>query len=123
MPGAGVPTRRHLWPGPQRLRQAAAGTARRIMKDGQVFSRIHVEDIATVLEASIAQPRAGAIYNVADDEPAAPDAVVAYAAELAGVAAAAGGRISTKPTSRPWRGASMTAAAASPTPASSRSSA
>jgi nucleoside-diphosphate-sugar epimerase len=61
------------------------GTARRIRKDGQVFSRIHVEDIARVLEASIAQPRAGAIYNVADDEPAAPGDVVAYAAELIGV--------------------------------------
>jgi nucleoside-diphosphate-sugar epimerase len=62
-----------------------AGTARRINKDGQVFSRIHVEDIVSVLEASIARPRAGAIYNVADDEPAAPGDVVAYAAELIGV--------------------------------------
>ncbi len=61
------------------------GTARRIRKDGQVFSRIHVEDIANVLEASIAQPRAGALYNVADDEPVAPSDVVAYAAELIGV--------------------------------------
>ena len=50
-----------------------------------MFSRIHVEDIASVLEASIAQPHAGAIYNVADDEPAAPDEVVAYAAKLIGV--------------------------------------
>ena len=62
-----------------------AGTARRINKDGQVFSRIHVEDIASVLEASIARPRAGAIYNVADDEPAAPGDVVTYAAKLIGV--------------------------------------
>jgi len=62
-----------------------AGTARRINKDGQVFSRIHVEDIASVLEASMARPRAGAIYNVADDEPAAPGDVVAYAAKLIGV--------------------------------------
>jgi nucleoside-diphosphate-sugar epimerase len=62
------------------------GTARRVNKDGQVFSRIHVEDIASVLEASIANPRAGAIYNVADDEPAAPGEVVAYAAELIGIA-------------------------------------
>jgi hypothetical protein len=61
------------------------GTARRVKKDGQVFSRIHVEDIAGVLEASMARPRAGAIYNVADDEPAAPGDVVAYAAELLGV--------------------------------------
>ena len=63
-----------------------AGTARRINKDGQVFSRIHVADIASVLEASIARPRAGAIYNVADDEPAAPGDVVAYAAKMIGVA-------------------------------------
>jgi nucleoside-diphosphate-sugar epimerase len=61
------------------------GTARRVKKDGQVFSRIHVEDIASVLEASIARPCAGAIYNVADDEPAAPGEVVAYAAKLIGV--------------------------------------
>lgn len=61
------------------------GTARRIVKPGQVFSRIHVEDIATVLEASIARPRPGAVYNVCDDEPAPPDQVVTYAAELMGV--------------------------------------
>ena len=62
------------------------GTARRIVKPGQVFSRIHVEDIATVLEASIARPRPGAVYNVCDDEPAPPDqVVVTYAAELLGV--------------------------------------
>ena len=62
-----------------------AGTARRINKKGQVFSRIHVDDIAAALEASIARPRAGAIYNVADDEPAAPGDVVAHAAGMIGV--------------------------------------
>lgn len=61
------------------------GTARRIVKPGQVFSRIHVEDIATVLEASIVRPRAGAIYNVCDDEPTPPQDVVAYAAALLGI--------------------------------------
>jgi nucleoside-diphosphate-sugar epimerase len=61
------------------------GTARRIVKPGQLFSRIHVEDIATVLEASIAKPRHGAVYNVCDDEPAPPQDVVAHAAELMGV--------------------------------------
>ena len=86
----GVPT--HVFrlagiygPGRSAFDKLAAGTARRVKKDGQVFSRIHVEDIASVLEASMARPNAGAIYNVADDEPAAPDAVVAYAAELLGV--------------------------------------
>jgi nucleoside-diphosphate-sugar epimerase len=73
-------------PGRSAFDKLLAGTARRVKKDGQVFSRIHVEDIASVLEASMVQPRGGAIYNVADDEPAAPDAVVAYAAELLGVA-------------------------------------
>jgi nucleoside-diphosphate-sugar epimerase len=72
-------------PGRSVFDKLKAGTARRIKKDGQVFSRIHVEDIANVLEASIAQPHAGAIYNVADDEPAAPDEVVTYAAKLIGV--------------------------------------
>jgi nucleoside-diphosphate-sugar epimerase len=72
-------------PGRSVLDKLHAGTARRIKKDGQVFSRIYVEDIAGVLEASIARPKGGAIYNVADDEPAAPEEVVAYAAELIGV--------------------------------------
>ena len=69
-------------PGRSALDKLRAGTARRIVKPGQVFNRIHVEDIASVLEASIARPRAGAIYNVADDEPAPPEDVVTYAAEL-----------------------------------------
>ncbi|MEM1021243.1 MAG: SDR family oxidoreductase [Pseudomonadota bacterium] len=61
------------------------GTARRIIKPGQVFSRIHVEDIAQVLAASIAQPNPGAIYNVCDNAPAPPEDVIGYAAELLGM--------------------------------------
>ena len=61
------------------------GTARRIIKKGQVFSRIHVEDIATVLEASIDHPNPGAVYNVCDDDPAPPQDVLAHAAELLGL--------------------------------------
>ena len=72
-------------PGRSALDKLRAGTARRIVKPGQVFNRIHVEDIARVLEASIAKPRAGAIYNVADDEPAPPEDVIAYGAELLGI--------------------------------------
>jgi nucleoside-diphosphate-sugar epimerase len=64
-----------------------AGTARRIQKPSQVFSRIHVEDVASVLIASITRPRPGAIYNVCDDEPAAPEAVIAHAAALLGLPA------------------------------------
>ncbi len=58
------------------------GTARRIVKPGQVFSRIHVDDIAAVLAASIARPNPGAIYNVCDDDPAPPQDVIAHAATL-----------------------------------------
>lgn len=61
------------------------GTARRIIKENQLFSRIHVADIAQVLEASIRQPRPGAIYNLCDDDPAPPEDVIAYAAELLGL--------------------------------------
>lgn len=72
-------------PGRSALDELRAGTARRIVKQGQVFSRIHVEDIASVLEASIARPRPGRIYNVCDDEPAPPQEVVAHAAALLGM--------------------------------------
>ena len=61
------------------------GSARRVDAGGQVFSRIHVDDIASVLLASIAKPRPGAIYNVCDDEPAAQETVVAHAAGLLGM--------------------------------------
>jgi nucleoside-diphosphate-sugar epimerase len=76
-------------PGPGRnaLDAVRAGTARRIVKPGQVFGRVHVEDIVQVLRASIARPNPGAIYNVADDEPAPPQDVVAFACALLGVAA------------------------------------
>jgi nucleoside-diphosphate-sugar epimerase len=61
------------------------GSARRIIKQGQVFSRTHVADIAQVLAASIARPNAGAIYNVCDDDPAPPEDVIGYAAQLLGL--------------------------------------
>lgn len=69
-------------PGRNQLEGVKRGTAHRINKPGQVFCRIHVEDIAQVLQASMAKPNPGAIYNLADDEPAPPQDVVAYAAEL-----------------------------------------
>ncbi|MDP0927875.1 SDR family oxidoreductase [Paracoccus onubensis] len=61
------------------------GTARRIVKPGQVFSRIHAEDIARILMASINAPEAGAIYNLCDDDPAPPQDVIAFAAEMLGM--------------------------------------
>ncbi|MGE0258027.1 MAG: SDR family oxidoreductase, partial [Alphaproteobacteria bacterium] len=73
-------------PGRNPFAALRAGTARRVAKWGQVFSRIHVEDLASVLAASIARPRPGAIYNVCDDEAAAPEAVMAHAAGLLGIA-------------------------------------
>jgi nucleoside-diphosphate-sugar epimerase len=74
-------------PGPGRSALAAvrAGTVRRIVKPGQVFCRIHVDDIVQVLRASMARPNPGAIYNVADDEPAPPQDVVTFACGLLGV--------------------------------------
>lgn len=72
-------------PGRSPFETLRAGTAKRIDRPGQVFSRIHVEDLASVLAASIARPRPGAIYNVCDDEPAEPAAVIAHAAHLLGL--------------------------------------
>ena len=72
-------------PGRGPFAKVRAGTARRIIKDGQVFSRIHVEDIAQVILASMARPRPGAIYNVCDDNPAPPQEVIAHAAALLGL--------------------------------------
>jgi nucleoside-diphosphate-sugar epimerase len=66
----------------ERLR---AGTANRIVKPGQMFSRIHVDDIANVLLASFGRPSPGRVYNVCDDEPAPPQDVVVYAADLLGI--------------------------------------
>jgi len=71
-------------PGRNQIEAVLNGTARRIIKPHQVFSRIHVEDIVGVLEASIARPDPGRIYNVADDAPAPPGDVVGFAAELVG---------------------------------------
>lgn len=72
-------------PGRGPFAKVRAGTARRIVKPGQVFSRIHVEDIAQVLAASIARPRPGAVYNLCDDDPAPPEDVIAHAAALLGL--------------------------------------
>ncbi|WP_428514463.1 SDR family oxidoreductase [Roseovarius sp.] len=72
-------------PGRGPFEKVRRGTARRIIKQGQVFSRTHVEDIAQVLEASINRPNPGAAYNVCDDDPAPPQDVIGYAAELLGL--------------------------------------
>jgi nucleoside-diphosphate-sugar epimerase len=73
-------------PGRGPFAKVRAGTARRIVKPGQVFSRIHVDDIAATLEAAIDRPAPGA-YNVCDDDPAPPQDVIAHAAHLLGLPA------------------------------------
>ena len=71
-------------PGRSGFDKLAAGTARRIVKPGQVFNRIHVEDIARAIRAALEAPTGG-VWNVTDDEPAPPQEVVAYAASLMGL--------------------------------------
>ena len=105
-------------PGRSVIDTLRAGTARRIVKPGQVFNRIHVDDVARVLAAAIDKATGHSIFNVSDDEPASPQDVVAYAAELMGLpvppeVAYRGGR-----GSRAWRRASGPRASGSATPAS-----
>ena len=71
-------------PGRNALTQVARGGARRIVKAGQVFNRIHVEDIAQAIDAALTR-RASGIFNVADDEPTPPGEPLAFAAQLLGV--------------------------------------
>lgn len=71
-------------PGRNALQQLVDGRARRILKPGHKFSRIHVADIVGAVRASFERPRPGAVYNVVDDLPAESSEVMAYAAELLG---------------------------------------
>lgn len=87
-----APTPAHIFrlpgiygPGRSALDRVRAGDARRVVKAGLVLSRAHVDDIASALEASIARPNPGRIYNVCDDEPAPPQDVTLFAAHLLGV--------------------------------------
>jgi nucleoside-diphosphate-sugar epimerase len=70
-------------PGRNALVQIARGDARRIVKPGQVFNRIHVDDIAQAIDAALAQTASG-IFNVADDEPCPPGDPLVFAAQLLG---------------------------------------
>ena len=72
-------------PGRGPFEQVRDGTARRIIQPGQIFGRIHVDDIAQVLAASIRHPNPGAAYNVCDDNPCPPEEVIAHAARLLGM--------------------------------------
>lgn len=72
-------------PGRNALVQLAEGRARHVLRPGLVFNRLHVEDLAAVVVAAMAHP-GEALYLPADDEPAPPQDVLAFAAELGGFA-------------------------------------
>ncbi|MGM4925572.1 NAD-dependent epimerase/dehydratase family protein [Tardiphaga sp. 804_B3_N1_9] len=72
-------------PGRNALENLKAGKAHRIVKPGQVFNRIHADDIATAIAAAFEHPQTG-IWNLCDDEPAPPQDVVTFAASLMGIA-------------------------------------
>lgn len=72
-------------PGRSALDTVREGRAQRIYKPGQVFSRAHVDDIAAALHASLNNPAAGDLFNIADDEPAPPQDVIEFACALLGV--------------------------------------
>ncbi len=72
-------------PGRSPFARLRAGQARRILKPGQVFNRIHVDDIAAACRAAMAHPKAGPVFHIADGVPAPADEVLAHAAELLGM--------------------------------------
>lgn len=74
-------------PGRSAIDQVRTGRARRIVNPGQVFNRIHVDDIAGTLAAAITSGGTHTVYNVTDDEPAPPQDVIGHAAKLLGVPA------------------------------------
>ena len=73
-------------PGQNQIEALRRGEAKRIVKPGQVFNRIHVDDIAGAVIAGIGHMEVQGIFNVADDSPAPPDEVIVYAAGLLGIA-------------------------------------
>jgi len=83
----GIPVQIHrlagiYGPGRSQIDDLRAGTARRIIKEGQVFNRIHVEDIAGAAVAGFRHPDAEGAFNICDDEPCPPQEVVSFAAGL-----------------------------------------
>jgi nucleoside-diphosphate-sugar epimerase len=88
-------------PGRSVIEKLRDGTAKRLIKPGQVFNRIHVADIAQAIDACFSFSRAApaGVYNVTDDEPAPPQDVVTFAAELLGV---------TPPPEQPFEATQLT---------------
>lgn len=73
-------------PGQNQVEAIRRGEARRIIKPGQVFNRIHVDDIAGAVIAGLRTPSARGVFNIADDLPAPPEDVIVYAASLLDIA-------------------------------------
>lgn len=73
-------------PGRNALLQLSQGRARHVVRPGLVFNRLHVDDLATVVIASMQRPYVDGLYLPADDEPAPPQQVLAFAAQLGGFA-------------------------------------
>lgn len=73
-------------PGRNALVQLAQGRARHVVRPGQVFNRLHVDDLATVIIAAMRRPARQGLYLPSDDEPAPPQDVLAFAAKLGGFA-------------------------------------
>jgi nucleoside-diphosphate-sugar epimerase len=71
-------------PGRNTLKDLRSGKARRIVKPGHYFNRVHVEDIAAAVEAAL-HVQSSRIFNITDDLPAAPEDVIAFGAELLGM--------------------------------------
>jgi nucleoside-diphosphate-sugar epimerase len=85
-------------PGRNALAKLREGDARRIVKPNQVFNRVHVDDVAEVVRLLLAADRPGGVWNLADEEPAPPQDVIAFAAELLGL---------EPPAEEPFEGAAM----------------
>ncbi|MBA0281138.1 epimerase [Stenotrophomonas maltophilia] len=73
-------------PGRNALVQLAQGRARHVVRPGLVFNRLHVQDLAAVIIAAMQRPTAQGLYLPSDDEPAPPQDVLAFAAQLGGFA-------------------------------------
>lgn len=73
-------------PGRNALLQLAQGRARHVVRPGLVFNRLHVQDLAAVIIAAMRRPALNGLYLPSDDEPAPPQDVLAYAAQLGGFA-------------------------------------
>ena len=73
-------------PGRSALDRVRDGRARRIDVPGQVFSRIHVDDIVSGVVAAMVQEASRGAYNLGDDLPASGNAVTEHACQLLGIA-------------------------------------